>query len=143
MSQPPPQPPSGAHPPGPDLAHSLTQSTQGSSGSGWRSEEDYFLARLAVRLGYLDPQGVQGALARQGQLLAAGQGLTLGQLLVREGGLPPQALVHLQHELSRCHHACPACGAGNWHAPGPQLRHEQCRQCGAALPIAADRKSVV
>ena len=100
------------------------------------------MARLAVRLGYLDTNGVQGALARQGQLLAGGQALTLGQLLVREGGLPPQALIHLQHELSRCHHACLACGAGNWHAPGPQPRHEQCRHCGAALPVAAAGSSL-
>jgi serine/threonine protein kinase len=138
VSQPPPQPQPGS----PHLAHSLAQSSQGSSASGWRSEEDYFLARLAVRLGYLDNNGVQGALARQGQLLAAGQALTLGQLLVREGGLPPQALIHLQHELSRCHHGCPACGAGNWHAPGPQPRHEQCRHCGAPLPVAAAGSSL-
>ena len=113
-----------------------------SSGQAWRSEDDYYLARLALRLGYLDEQGVYGALARQGQLLGAGQALTLGQLLLREGGLPPQALLHLQHEMARCYHRCPGCGIGNWHAPGPQPRQEPCRQCGGPVTIVAAGSSL-
>ena len=109
----------------------------GSSAYGWRSEEDYYLARLAVRLGFMAEAEIPQALALQAQLLQGGQALGLGQILLREGRIPPMAAVQLQHELARSFHLCPSCNAGNWHAPGPTPRVESCRACGGQLAIPA------
>ncbi|MGE0708271.1 MAG: protein kinase [Planctomycetota bacterium] len=117
-------------------------SFDGSSSLAWRSEEDYYLARLAVRFGFMTEAEVPHALLLQGQMLAAGQPLTLGQLLLREGRLHPAMAVQLQHELARCFHLCAACNAGNWHAPGPAPRQEPCRRCGAPLLVAAAGSSL-
>lgn len=98
-----------------------------SSGTGWRSEEDYVLARLAVALGILEPAAVQELLQVQGQFLHGGQSLSLSQVMLRHRQLAPDELLRLKTELLRCHHRCPACGAGRYLAPALAPRVEACR----------------
>lgn len=133
---PPPGPPPGAPPPRPPAG--------ASSGGGWRSEEDFVLARLAVSLGVLDEGAVREALAAQGAALARGVALGLGQVLVQSGRLRPEQALLLRAELARAWRPCPACGAGRYLAAGPTARAEPCRRCGGPLHVPpADRKSVV
>lgn len=106
-----------------------------SSGAGWRSEEDYVFARLAVAMGLLDPQAVGPALTVQAQAFAAGQPMSLSQVLVRERRLSAEALLQVKAELARCLRTCPSCGQGRYLAPGPQYREEPCPRCGAAIPV--------
>ncbi len=110
--------------------------------SEWRSEEDYYFARLAVALGLLDHAAMQRALALQQQALAAGQAPSLGQLVAHEGWLAPADVLRLKHELMRCYHPCPSCGAGRYAAPGPRPRSEPCLRCEAPVPVPAAGSSV-
>jgi tetratricopeptide (TPR) repeat protein len=101
----------------------------------WRSEEDYVLARLAVALGLLDKQAVGPALEAQARAHAEGQPLSLSQVLIRAGALPPASILQLKGELARCLRPCPACGQQRYLAAGPQYREEPCGRCGAPIPV--------
>ena len=124
-------------PPEPPFRNSLA-----SSGVGWRSEEDYLLARLAMGLGMLDAQAVQAALRSQGQAIGQGQSLSLSQVLVREGKLSPQGLLQLKGELARSLRTCPSCGQARYLAAGQQARVEPCPRCGAGIPVPPASQSL-
>lgn len=99
MTDPHAQPPSGAPPSRPPSGASRPPSggppSSQSGSSKWRTEEDYVFARLAVAMGILDNQAVNATLDAQAQTAAGGDPLSFTQIAMRDGRLPPDAVIHV------------------------------------------------